>query len=97
MKQKSFFEKVFGFLLSGTNQSSMRLGFILAILGGLYIMICVGRYIMSFAGKGTEITQWEGMGVFLLGIATIMTGIAWMKERQKKTEINAAPDGKEQS
>ena len=89
MDAKKWYEKLFGFLFENSSQSSMRLGFVLSILGGLYLMVCLGRYIVSFAQRGQELVQWEGMGVFLLGIATVMTGIAWMKERQKKTEVNA--------
>ena len=86
---KTFFEKVFGFLFEDSKNSSMRLGFILTILGGLYVLICIGRYIMHFADKGIEITQWGDMGIFVLGVASIITGVAWMKERQKKIETSA--------
>ena len=89
MAEKTFWEKLFGFLFADSPQSSMRLGFILTILGGLGIMMSVAHYIDTFAHKGVEITHWTDMGVFLVGVGSIMTGAAWMKERQKKVEVEA--------
>lgn len=89
MAEKTFLEKIFGFLFADSPQSSMRLGFILTIAGGLWIMISVARYIMAFANKSIELNNWTDMGIFLVGVGSIMTGVAWMKERQKKVEVDA--------
>ena len=89
MAEKSFWEKLFGFLFADSPQSSMRLGFILTIMGGLWIMISVARYISTFASKGVELNNWTDMGIFLVGVGSIMTGVSWMKERQKKAELEA--------
>ena len=88
-KLADFFKKVLGFLFADSSNSSMRLGFLLTIIGGLVIMFSVARYINTFADKGIELNNWTDMGIFLVGVGTIMTGVAWMKERQKKTEVDA--------
>ena len=84
---KTFLEKIFSFLMAGTKQSSMRLGFVMAFIGGLYILIMVGRYIKMFADKTVELNNWTEMGLFVTGVGVMMTGVAYMKVAQKKTEV----------
>ena len=84
---KTFLEKIFSFLMDGTKQSSMRLGFVMAFIGGLYILIMVGRYIKMFADKTVELNNWTEMGLFVAGVGAMMTGVAYMKVAQKKTEV----------
>lgn len=74
------------FLSEHTNKSSMRLNMLLVAGACTIILLCVAAYIILLAIKGTEITQWSGMGIFCLGIAGIVTGVSWTKALQKKSE-----------
>jgi hypothetical protein len=74
------------FLKQGTQESAMRLGFIMQSIGVFLITLSISFYVCKFALIGKEINNWESMGVFLLGIASIYTGAAWQKTQQKKVE-----------
>ena len=75
------------FLQENTKKSSMRLNLLLASGSCTVILLCVALYIVVKAFKDIEITQWTEMGIFCTGVATVITGAAWMKQRQKKDEI----------
>lgn len=79
-------KKVFSFLSENSPISSMRVGFIAVILGGCWVMFRLGSYIGAFASKGVEITQWDGMAMFFVGVGAAMTGMAWAKMKQKSLE-----------
>ena len=53
---------------------------VIAIIG-----ITVHIVIQSVAG---EIIQWSGIGVFVGGLAALLTGSGWNKTKQKEIEVN---------
>ena len=75
-------------LLSSTSvYSSMRFGFLLVIIACVIILLSIPAYVIILAVKGIQITAWENMGIFVIGVATIITGSGWMKAKQKKIEV----------
>lgn len=69
-----------------SKQSSMRLNMLLVGSASVVILLSVAAYIIVMAIKGIEITQWSGMGVFCIGMATVVTGVTYTKALQKKHE-----------
>ncbi len=94
MKQiKEFLKELFGFFNEKSGKSSMRLGFVLTTFGGFWVMLRLANYIDTFADKGIELTQWDGMAIFTLAVGGVMTGMAWAKMRQKGLENNSKNNG----
>lgn len=85
---KEVLSELFGFFNEKSGKSSMRLGFILTTVGGFWVMLRLATYIDTFASKGIELTQWDGMAVFTVAVGAVMTGMAWAKTRQKSIEKN---------
>lgn len=44
-------------------------------------------YFIILASKGIQITTWQNMGVFVFGVASVITGSGWIKTKQKKIEV----------
>lgn len=78
------------FLSEHTNKSSMRLSLLLTIIACFVLLLSVAGYIIVSAVKSVEITQWQNMGIFCLGIAGVVTGATYTKALQKKSE-NSEP------
>lgn len=85
-KFKLILKDIFGFLTEDSIKSSMRLGFLLTTFGGFWVLLRLANYIDIFAKKGIELTQWDGMAIFAISIGSVITGVAWMKTKQKKLE-----------
>lgn len=77
-----------GFLneYTGGQKSSMRLNMLLITIACFILLLSVAAYIIIASIKGTEITQWQNIGVFCLGVAGIVTGVSYTKALQKKSE-----------
>ena len=71
----------------------MRLNLLLAAGSCTIILLCVALYIVVKAFQDIEITQWTEMGIFCGGVAAVITGAAWMKQRQKKDELKNGNGG----
>ena len=71
---------------TGGQKSSMRLNMLLITVTSVILLLSVAAYIVLAAIKGVEITQWQNMGVFCLGVAGIVTGVSYTKALQKKSE-----------
>ena len=71
---------------TGGQKSSIRLNMLLIAGTCVILLLAVAVYIIVLAVKGTEITQWSGMGVFCLGVAGIVTVVSYTKALQKKSE-----------
>lgn len=67
-------------------KSTTRLGHVLIAIGVFMILLAMAAYIIIFAVKIKEISNWEVMGIFLIGVASVFTGSAWQKTQQKKIE-----------
>ena len=80
------------FLEEHTKQSSMRLNFLLVSIACVIILIAVAVYIVIQAVNKNIGLDWTGMGIFCTGVAAVVTGSAWMKQRQKKDEIKNGTD-----
>jgi len=75
-------------LLSSTSvYSSMRFGYLLVILACTIILLSMPIYFIILASKGIQITTWQNMGVFVFGVASVITGSGWIKTKQKKIEV----------
>lgn len=68
------------------NPSSMRLYFILTGMGAILNMVAVAIYIIRRAWMDVGVTGWTEMGIFFVGVASVLTGVAWQKVQQKKVE-----------
>ena len=71
---------------TGGQKSSIRLNMLLIAGTCVILLLAVAVYIIVLAVKGTEITQWQNMGIFCVGVATITTGAGAVKAWQKKAE-----------
>ena len=61
---------------------------ILMTIACFLILLAVAAYIVVKAIQDIEITQWQNMGIFCIGVAGV-TGInSYTKALQKKTELN---------
>ena len=76
------------FLKSNSPLSSLRLGMTAIIIGSVTILISMSIYILYFGFNKIEISRWTDMGIFLGGLATLITGVLYNKVQQKKLEIN---------
>lgn len=77
---------MFGFLREDTKYSTMRVSLFLVVLSVVFVLVCVGVYILKKAGCDAEIVNWSGMGVFIAAVVAAVTSIAWQKVKQKKIE-----------
>ena len=66
--------------------SSMRFNLLLAGLGSLIVLLAVSFHIVMYT-VGDEALEWSNMGIFLGGVASVITGASWTKAKQKETEI----------
>lgn len=71
------------------NTSSMRFSLILVTIGAFLLFVSAAIYIvLSAINPELPEPSWEAMGLFLAGIATIVTGAGWSKTKQKELELN---------
>lgn len=72
------------------NHSSMRVGFILIIIGTFLLFSATAIYIVLSALHPEDLGEpsWESIGIFLAGIASVVTGAGWNKVKQKQVEKN---------
>lgn len=72
------------------NTSSMRVGFILIVIGIFLLFAATGVYIVMCAFHPEELGEpsWEAIGVFSLGLASVVTGAGYNKVKQKQVEKN---------
>lgn len=66
--------------------SNMRVNFTIITWSAAFVFFAVGVYIIVFSITGVEITQWIGMGTFLVGIASALLAVFSEKRKQKKIE-----------
>ena len=74
------------FLREDTKESAMRVSLFMVVVTVCFILACVGIYILMKARCDVEIANWSSMGMFVIGVAAIVTGMAWQKVRQKRIE-----------
>lgn len=72
------------------NLSSMRVGYILIIIGIFLLFVATGIYIVLCGLNPEQLGEpsWEAIGVFLVGLASVGTGAGWNKVKQKQIERN---------
>jgi hypothetical protein len=67
--------------------SAMRFSLTIISITICVVLLGVAAYIVLKAINGEE-PQWSEMGVFIAGLAALLTGSGWNKAKQKETEIN---------
>ena len=80
-----------GLLSSNGGPSSIRFSLILTSIGIFILLLAAALYI-TVAAFSPEMEQpsWEAIGVFAVGIASVVTGIGYTKVQQKKVELNGS-------
>lgn len=65
--------------------STMRVSLFLLVIAAVIILLSIAFYIIV---KGFEggVDNWSGMGVFVISVGGLITGISWQKKEQKKLE-----------
>ena len=78
-----------GLLNSENGGSSMRFSLILTVVGAFLLMVAAAVYIIA-AATNAAIAEpnWSEIGIFAIGIASIITGVVYNKVQQKKVELN---------
>lgn len=74
--------------LDNTTLSNMRINFSLVIYATILLFASIATYIIIFAIRGDEITQWASMGIFIGGVTTSVWAMANEKRKQKQLEKN---------
>jgi uncharacterized membrane protein len=78
-----------GLLNSEEGSSSMRFTLILTVVGAFLLMVAAAVYIVAAALVSTIAEpSWTEIGIFGVGIASIITGVGYNKVQQKKVEVN---------
>ena len=67
-------------------QSSMRLGWIIAVLLSAWLLFVVSVYILLMVILHDGVNDWYGLAAFVLGILAGLTGMGFAKAQQKKFE-----------
>lgn len=75
-----------GLLREDSKVSSIRFHLVLGAIGAFLNMLAVAFYIVKRAYIPEGVTGWTEMGLFLAGVASILTGLAWGKYKQKQIE-----------
>ena len=70
--------------------SSMRASFILITIGVFLLFVATGIYVVMCAFHPEKLGEpsWEAIGIFLVGLASVVTGAGWNKVKQKQVEKN---------
>lgn len=70
------------------NTSSMRVSFIIITIAVFFLFGATGFYIIMSALHPDKLPEpsWEAIGIFLGGLATVITGSGWNKRKQKQIE-----------
>lgn len=67
--------------------SAMRFSFTIISIGIFIVLLAiVGHIVMKTLGGAT--IEWTQIGVFVGGLAALLTGSGWNKTRQKEIEIH---------
>ena len=64
----------------------MRTNVRIVIIACSVLLSCLGTYMMYQTIRELPI-DWSGIGIFLTGMASIITGSLWAKSSQKKHEV----------
>lgn len=80
------------YLKEGNKDSSMRLGWLIAIIMSAVLLGCTSVYILIMAIKCDGGIDWTGMGIFVLGVLGGLTGMGFAKAQQKKFEKGGSDD-----
>ena len=75
------------------SKETMRKVFLGSAIVTWILLILVGVSAIVASTKGTEI-KWAEMGIFVGALFTGLSGLAYMKKEQKKTELGIAKDKK---
>jgi energy-converting hydrogenase Eha subunit A len=67
--------------------SAMRFSFTIISIGIFIVLLGIVAHIVYKTMGGAPI-EWTEMGVFIGGLAALLTGSGWNKTRQKAIEIN---------
>jgi uncharacterized membrane protein YidH (DUF202 family) len=80
-----------GLLDANGGPSSIRFSLILTSIG-IFILLLAAAFYIVVAAFSPEMEQpsWEAIGIFAVGIATVVTGIGYTKVQQKKVEMNGS-------
>ena len=78
-----------GLLDANGGPSSIRFSLILTSIG-IFILLLAAAFYIVVAAFNPEMEQpsWEAIGIFAVGIASVVTGIGYTKVQQKKVEMN---------
>jgi len=68
------------------NKSSMRLGYLIAVICSAWLLFCISIYILLMVILHEGVNDWTGLGLFVLGILGGLTGMGYAKAQQKKHE-----------
>ncbi len=80
-----------GLLDANGGPSSIRFSLILTSIGIFILLLAAALYIVVAAFKPEmEQPSWEAIGIFAVGIASVITGIGYTKVQQKKVELNGS-------
>ena len=79
-----------GLLESGGKTSSMRVSFLLITIGAVILMAATAVYISASAfNEIIPEPDWKEIGIFAVGLASVITGAGYNKMKQKKIEIDS--------
>ena len=67
-------------------KNTMRKSFLMATLASCILILSVAAFIVISAMKEQVNLPWGQMGIFLLSLLSGLSGMAYMKKEQKKTE-----------
>ena len=73
--------------MSVVKGSSMRFSLTIISVAISVVLIGIVIYIILKAFRGEE-PEWSGLGIFVAGLAALLTGSGWNKTKQKEIEVN---------
>ncbi|GAG08505.1 unnamed protein product [marine sediment metagenome] len=73
--------------MSVVKNSAMRFSLTIISIAIAMTLLGIVAYIIITASKGGE-PDWAGLGLFVGGLAVLLTGSGWNKQKQKEIEIN---------
>jgi hypothetical protein len=73
--------------MSVVKNSAMRFSLTIISISISITLLGIVTYIIITASKGEE-PDWAGLGLFVGGLAALLTGSGWNKTKQKEIEIH---------
>jgi hypothetical protein len=73
--------------MSVVKNSAMRFSLTVISISICIVLLAISVHIVIKAVAGIE-PQWSEMGIFIAGLAALLTGSGWNKTKQKEIEVN---------